>query len=60
MVISLICLINLPAIWFYTCRYYKAMSFDRSSTTGGFFVVSDKIVSYLTFDFVVYLNVFMK
>lgn len=36
------------------------MSFDRSSTTGGFFVVSDKIVSYLTFDFVVYLYVFMK
>lgn len=48
MVISLICLINLAAMWFYTCRYYKAMFFDRSSTTHvAFFIIISNAIIFL-------------
>lgn len=58
MVISLICLINLAAMWFYTCRYmyYKAMFFDRSSTTHvAFFIIISNAIIFLYRNYLVIL-----
>lgn len=58
MVISLICLINLAAMWFYTCRYmyYKAMFFDRSSTTHvAFFTIISNAIIFLYRNYLVIL-----
>lgn len=60
MVISLICLINLAAMWFYTCTgrymYYKAMFFDRSSTTHvAFFIIISNAIIFLYRNYLVIL-----